>query len=357
MALGREGVPEVRPDDAAPSRYQNVQPTAAQEMRRFGATLTATGEHFNKVAADNAFNEFQKGINKLLYGDPGMSVEPGQPQDLGYLSTAGRTALDRRPDVNSQIEDLQKGLYENLAMGEQRDAFDTAASAYKSTVFGKISTHADGQSKVWYETVNSASATNAMTRIAQDPLNPTAFASATADLINARVKSAEILGAVPGDEVWNATVAGAKTDALVTQLKAIGTTDPSRALKMLEKNRDIAGQSYDELHAALDDAAARQDGLTAGQAAIDEADAKASEAMASSYLNPALPIYAQTAEAMPGGFSAAGLARVVKLESAGRVDAKNGKHIGLGQFSPETAAEVGLTNREHGDASIRGIQK
>ena len=169
------------------------------------------------------------------------------------------------------------------------------------------------------------------------------MANGGADLINARVKQAQINGAQPGDPVYQDAITSAKRDALKTQVQAIGATDPSTALRILEKNKTLADTDYPALYADLKDKADKKDGLDFSTSFLAAHKTQTDTASAGSITNPAQPIYRQAATDIPGGMSPTGLARTVQIESGGNPDITNASgHVGLGQFSADTWKDVGL---------------
>ncbi len=355
-AVPYDGVPSVAPSGNLPDNYIRVQDKTSASVQRLGAGLVDAGNAFTQASSDNAFNLYQKDVTSILRGTP--APEGGQ-NDPGYLGLNGRAALDARPTVEKQIADLRKKYLSDLGTNPiAQNAFDKQAGQFETSSFATVSSHADDQSKVWMTNVNKASEDNALARIAASPLDAAAYNSGTADLINARVKQAQIIGAQPGDAVYTAAVNEGRRDALRARVLAIGTDDPSRALKFLQRpeNQKIAGASYDEIYTALRGRADEQDGYGAADAALKAAADQ--HATGSTYTNPSLPIYQETAANLPGGMSAAGLARTVQIESSGDPTIANASgHVGLGQFSEETAKSVGITDRTDPEQSIVGIQR
>jgi len=358
-----DGVPSVMPDTTVPDNYIRVQDKISPAVRRFGASVADVGDVFTQASSDNAFNLYQQDVSKLLRGDPSnSSMGPdGKPiEDTGYLGLNGRSAMDARPSIEEQINKLHEKYLSDLKTNPvAQNLFDKAATPFKTQTLGQISSHADQQSKVWYTSVNQASEDNALARIAAAPSSKSAVAGGTADLINARVKQAQLLGAQPGDEVWNAAMAGGKRDALKARVLAIGATDPSTALKVLKANQADAGTSYDEIYNSLRARADEQDGNAAADAALAAATADDAATAQTSYANPAQPIYREATTTVPGGMTATGLARTVQIESGGKPDIDNASgHKGLGQFSDATWAAYGGGGDPHDpEASIVAIQR
>lgn len=300
----------------------------------------------------------QSSGTKLLYGSGDKTQPDGTSTPTpGYLSLNGRAALDARPQTEAQIDQMIKNLSGQLS-GPAQQVFTQRAESYKNSLLGQIGAHADSQANTWYKQVNDATSANALTTIANNPDDPIQFRHGLSQLVDARLKIAGLDGAVEGDEVWNAALTSAKQDALSARVLAIGATDPSRALDILKEGRTTAGVAYDNLYQELRRRADQADGDSAAGEAFKLYAGQAAQAKSTSYANPSLPIYRQAVTDIPGGMSAAGLARTVQIESGGDPTAANASdHVGLGQFSQEAASEVGITDRKDPTQSIMGIQK
>ena len=224
-----EGVPSAEPQTSVPDNYTRIQPARAEGLKALGAGLqvlgqgaTKAGSFFGQAAADNAFNSFQENVSNLLYGDQSKTTEGpnGAMPDTGFLGLKGESALNARPEVEKKVDALYKQTRASLQTPEQQFQFDSYSRRYRTSVNEKIGSHSDQQATAWYGTVNNASYKNALDRIANDPLNTATIASGAADAINAATKNAQLAGASPGDDVWNAAISKAKLDALSVQVKA-----------------------------------------------------------------------------------------------------------------------------------------
>lgn len=360
------GVATVSPDASAPSDYQhiNASPEAfgasiGRGLEKAGAGLSDAStqafslqSYYGKIAVDDQINQLMTTSDKIRRGDPTKTVvgPDGQPQpDVGYLGTTGRTALDQREPTMKMLDDAIKAGRENLTTDQQRLEYDNQSRRMRSSWTDQIGAHSDTQFKTWAASVNSAAATHALNHIAANPEGEE-FAHGAADLINARVQEVQ---SKYGDDPQLKTeaIAKAKSEALKTQLLTIGARDPSRAMQILEKNRDIAGADYSPLVEHLRGRADQQDGYAAADKMIAERGNRP-------YGSASNPVFAQAASEVPGGMSAAGLARTVQIESSGNPNAGNASdHVGLGQFSKDTAAQVGITDRTNPEQSIRGIAR
>jgi hypothetical protein len=360
------GVATVSPDASAPNDYIKVNATPesfgaaiGRGLEKAGSGLEATSQNlfklndfYDKVAVDDQINKLIDNSNEIRRGDPGKTVAgpDGQPQpDVGYLGTTGRTALDNREPTMKALDDAIESGKKNLTSDQQRLAFETQSRRMRAQWTDQIGAHSGTQFKTWAASVNSAAATHAINHIAANPEGEE-FAHGAADLINARVQEVQ---SKYGDDPQLKTeaIAKAKQEALKTQLATIGARDPSRALEILEKNRGIAGADYAPMVEHLRGRADQQDGISAADKMINERSSRP-------YGNAAHPVYAAAASESPGGMSPQGLARTVQIESSGNPNSANASdHVGLGQFSASTATEVGITNRNDPEQSVRGIAR
>lgn len=339
-----EGVPDVAPSGRPPNDYQNIQANPnqfggliAQGEQQFGAGATKAAEFYGQVAADNASNDYQDRVNKILHGDPNKPNQDGTP-DLGYLGLKGRAAMDARPEVEKRLDEELKQTRETLLTPEQQLRFDNFSRRYRAVSAAQIGTHADQQSNTWYGEVNKSSADLAKTHIAQNANNPQEVAAGAADLISSHVKQAQLQGAQPGDAVWKQAIENGKREALEAQLMAISVHDPARAMRMLDKNKDIAGQRYDDLANHFRSRADQQDGIVAGTEAIKKT--YQSVAPASMWQ----PVLEQSGRKY--GVSPDYLARTWQIEAGGQFNPEPSSTGAQGpfQFTKGTAKQVGLTD-------------
>lgn len=335
-----QGVATERPQTEAPNDYQNITNKVGPALQDLGRTAVAVGDHYGQIAADDAFNNFQSGVTKILHGDGTTMGPDGQPV-VGYLGLKGAAAMRAQRDVQQNIDDLLKQNTKGL-FGDSLTSYQTAAQKYATSTTGQVATHAETEQSTWATSVNAASESNALTRIANNPTDLTTLANAAADVINARVKQAQVNGAVPGDPVYQEAVDTGKRLALTTQIQAIGAADPAKALSILIKNRKIAGTDYDQLYDKYENQAAEQTGTAFATQQFTAATQQHAEAQAASPTNPAQPVYRDTVSAIPGGLSPAGLARLVQVESGGNATVINASgHKGATQFSDATWKEYG----------------
>lgn len=256
MAVQPQLVPEVQPQGTTPDRYTRVSSQPADFGPGIGGGLQALGqgamqmgEFFGKAAADDAANQYQEGVQKILTGDPNVQVQGPDGkmvQDTGYLGLKGRAALDARPDVERRIDELRRTLGGGLKSLKSDLEFDNYTRRFKAITDAQVGNHARVQANVYASHVNSATAKIALDEIAANFDNPEKMQEATQRLIGARVKQAELNGG--GPELTEEALKGALRDGLSAQLQAIAVKDPARAIRVLEKNREVAGAQFDNLY-------------------------------------------------------------------------------------------------------------
>ncbi|HEV2674164.1 MAG TPA: transglycosylase SLT domain-containing protein [Aliidongia sp.] len=273
------GIPTVTPQDNLPNDYLNVQSNPnqfgaqiGQGEEKLGAGALTAGKFFGQVAADNATNGYQDAASKILHGDPNKMVPgpDGQMQpDTGYLGLRGRAALDARPQVEQQLDDLMTQTRSGLQTPDQELQFDNFSRRYRSYLGGQIGSHADQQANQWYGEVNQASANLALNHIATNADNPDEVNHGTADLMSARIKQAQLQGG--GDQLVSQALASSRQDAVKAQVEALAVKNPMQAMSVLDQNKDAAGQAYEPLAQQLRTRVNQQVGVTVAKQAIAEA--------------------------------------------------------------------------------------
>lgn len=222
----------------------------AQATESLGVSVAAVGKHWGDIVANDMVNEYQAETDKLIYGDPNKTTTgpDGSVQaDLGYLGTRGRAALEQRPQVAKKLDELTKTYQGKLYSADQKSAFESATRRYRAIINGSMGRHADTQGVVYATGTTDAQAKLAMNLIASNPTDPDLVATAAAQLADARVKKAMVLGAQPGDPQWTAALAQGKQEAIAAQASAIAVTDPQKAMRIVESNKDTLGVMYDDL--------------------------------------------------------------------------------------------------------------
>lgn len=277
------GIQTVAPDQTAPDAFQRTQPVAAQALSGVGQDVSGLGESifktadvYSQAAVDNGFNDLQDTYTKLMYGDPGKKIagpDGQEMEDTGYLGLKGRQALDARPAVEAKMNERIAAIKAGLATPEQEQAFETASRRYRSTALSTIGSHAEQQSNAWATNVNTATIKNTFDSVTRAPLDPHTMAAASADATKAYIQNAVLLGANPNDPndpLIKDAISKARRGVLTAQVNAIGATDPSTALRILQKNKDIAGTDYDNLYTTLRTRAVAADGDSLAKSTIEK---------------------------------------------------------------------------------------
>lgn len=304
------GVPEVAPETRVPDDFQHIQATPAsfggliaEGEQRLGAGASAAGKFFGQVAADNATNEFVDRAGRILYGDPSKTTtgpDGTEQPDLGYMGLQGRAALDARPAVEKQLDDLMKSTKASLQTPEQELQFDRDSRRYRSMLGEKIGAYADAQSKAWYGEVNQKSTALAITHAVNNFDDPKEVLAARGDLLAAYTKQAQLKGG--GAELLADARERADRDIAKVTIEATAVKDPVRAAKMADSYKDKLGPDYPALANHLRARAEQQEGIQAGDKLLGAAGKAAAT-------GTALPTFAQKPgaavtdpKALVGGF-------------------------------------------------------
>lgn len=275
------GVPQVSPDSRPPEDFQRITP----DPRAFGASIAKgveqagrgaeqvsenffrTAEFYGQVTADDQSNKTQQAITHLLHGDPNKTGPDGNP-DTGFFGLQGEAALRARPDVEKQVDDIVKQGRAGLSPKAQLE-YDNFTRRYRTNASEKVGTFIEQQAKAYGKDTNVATAKLATDAIARSADNPFEVQAHAADLIHALTKNVQLHGG--GTEQIAEAEATGKQIALKTWLDQIATTDPDRAMRMLDKNREIAGAQYDNMFASYRARADQQVGHAVGAATMAEA--------------------------------------------------------------------------------------
>ena len=259
MAVPYSGVPEVAPVATGGAPYQSTSaspesfggPVARGQQQLGAATVQAAqglsfvAKHWDHIAAEDASNQYEDFVTKILHGDPTkktIGADGQETPDLGYFGLKGRAALDTREGIEKKLSDHEKAISSQLSTTGQREQFARVASNVRKSASSRISNYADTQASVYAENVNTANASLQERKIATNPDDPETVKQATEDMRGAFVKNAQLKGG--GPELVAAALAAADQLALKTRVMAIGGRDPGRALALLEENKAVAGPAY-----------------------------------------------------------------------------------------------------------------
>ena len=351
-----QGIPEVAPEVRTPDDLSHVQVNpeqfgaavghatsqAGQSLEGAGTALKQTAENlFNiadfqgKVNTDDQVNKWISAKEKILHGDPNATVTgpDGQPQpDRGFYGLVGREASDKRAATLEQLETIRKAGRENLQSPKDQLLYDEQTRRMYSQTASEIGSHTDSQWKVWAGGVNATGAQQSLTAIANNADNPVEVANHTKDLINFRVQQAQVrFGNDP--TIKKQAYDEARQESLSTQLESIAVKDPAMAIRMLDKNKDIAGTKYDELSNKFRARADQQTGIQVGGEALKKTY---EQVPAAATLQPAYDAVGQKY-----GISGSFLLRTHQLEGNG--ESPTGAK-GPFQFLDPTSKQYGLKN-------------
>lgn len=274
--LDSEGIQSVLPSQEGPVPYQRIDAPAAafgaQEARgleNLGHAGMEVSKYFNDVAADNATNEFQSRADRLVRGDPTKTITgpDGQPApDLGYLGTQGRAALDARPQLDKQIDELAKETAGGLQTPDQRVRFDSFVNRYRGQYLsGVITTHADRQAQAWYKQVDQGNKEGAASFIVADPLSEEQFKHGQEDMRAAFVKPVQRAGG--GQKEVAQAIDDADRHSVETRVTALLPTNPVKAKEIWDQHRELMATApnylgmTEKLDATVDKVTAQQDAM------------------------------------------------------------------------------------------------
>src|ERR1700722_3804580 len=121
------GIQSILPETRLPDDYRHVQANPeqfggliargieqeaagkrqlGQGEAELGRGESQLGQTFGKVAANDAFNQIDQQVTKLLHGDPSKKDPVTGAPDGGYLSLEGRAALMAAPGVQQKLDEL-----------------------------------------------------------------------------------------------------------------------------------------------------------------------------------------------------------------------------------------------------------
>lgn len=336
--LDTAGLPSVTPSVGGVDAYQRIQTSPdmfggaqGQATQRLGATLGSAEAHveklatlYNQISADDGYNQVADYINKRMYGDPNKPGADGQP-DLGYMGLKGRAALDARSGVMSEIDSYIGQVRASMKDPSAIHLFDANSRRLRTTTDNQVGSHANGQFTQYTHGVNNSAAVIALNRIAAAPGDDAAFDLAREDLRKAYVREAQN-GGQDSAQSADAALAKADRDALKQRALALGTGDAAAGMKFIKEHQKELGTDYPALYQHFEAKNDQQTGTSVGARAFADGNA----VVAKSGVN--LPVFAQAAQAVPGGVSPQGAARIVQIESGFRADPNpGGKYRGYVQ--------------------------
>ena len=257
--------PTIAPDSRAPDDLERIDvspdqfgASVGQGLQQLGAGVEQAVKFHDQVSVDDQVNKVMSAADIIRRGDPNgvqrdASGQPvlgpdGKPQqDLGYLGMKGEDALHARGGVEQQIDQQISAARANLTSPEAQLQFDQQTRRMRSGWANEIGQHAEQQAQTWGVGVQNSAADLARQQIAANPSDPEQWKHALADLVQARVRQAQL---TYGNDPTAAADAArkARAEGAVTQVEALLNRDPSQAKQVLEGNRaGLDPQVYDQL--------------------------------------------------------------------------------------------------------------
>lgn len=152
-----------------------------------------------------------------------------------------------RQSTLEALENEREQTRANLKSTKEQLAFDAQTKRLHQEAVQRTGTHAESQWKDWAKSVNASTAGQWSAVLSRQPNDPDTVVEATGKIVDSYVKTAELHGAQPGDNVWTQARDAGRTAALKTRIDAIAVDDPAGASKLADKYKDILATQYDEV--------------------------------------------------------------------------------------------------------------
>lgn len=187
---------------------------------------------FNQVAADDASNKALEGANKLLYGDPDT------PGDVGFYGLKGEAAMRALPDVRKKLDDLINTHRGSLQNPNQQLLFNNETRRSRLMIMDQMGRHYDSESNKYTASVYEGQKKLGEQEMARGAAvgDKDMFDAGVAKQITAATKAGVFLGL--GPEATQAKINEISANAAETMAEGLMGTDPVKALKFLEANRE-----------------------------------------------------------------------------------------------------------------------
>lgn len=198
----------------------------------------------NQVAADNATNEMQSRMMKILYGDPASGQK-------GYYGLEGRDAMDGYAPAQKALNDAYTQVRGSLQNNFQVREFDAASRRMLNYAYGDMGRKFSDASTKYATSTNMATIDLGYRAIAADPFNDTTFGNNLADIHRAIFRNAQLNGA--SDELRQEKLDEADAKAIGARVDAMSASNPVAAMNFLERNQThLDGPTYGRMHKSLD---------------------------------------------------------------------------------------------------------
>ena len=190
----------------------------------------------NNVASDGAFNQFQDGTQKILYGDPNDTSNPG------YYSLRGQAAVDARPGVLQQLDDLRNSIRNGLQNPVQQLSFDEASRRLNQYSTAGIGAHSDREYNRYAVETQTAAIDIKARAVANGYNDDELFQHNLEDALRAADAKSALSGANPDTDGGRALFANNRMQAAQTlytaRAVAMGTANPAAGLAFVQAHSD-----------------------------------------------------------------------------------------------------------------------
>ena len=265
-----QDVPEVAPAENAPQDEQHIQAnpeefggTIAKGAEQLGQGASNAAKFFGEVQADDATNTALTRANAALNK---------------FRALNGADALNAQKPTQDEIDAAFKDGRDSLSTPAQQYQYDSNVRNYQQRyISGIMASHADEQAKAFTRQTNDNTANLHLSNIAQNPNDPVIFNDNMSEVINARVKQAQVEG--QGPEGLKMAAADGRAQALSARIDSLAATgNAAGALQMLKDNqaqlsvvdRRNGVSYYDQLYGKVNRVGSLQTGVAAQRQKLSE---------------------------------------------------------------------------------------
>ena len=237
-----QGVPFAEPAATPPQDYQHIeaQPAEfggliAQGEGRLGEGATTAVKFYSQIAAQQAVGDWQDQANKTL---------------TSFKKLRGQDAMAAQPDVLQNLKDAEAEGAANLATPDAQLNFTQNIRYLRARYEAEVGAHYDQQAQVWGVGVNESAATQHLQDIEAGTVRGDLglVNSAATGLVSSRLKQAELLYGTLTSDMAEGVRTKAFAESIETQIKALTPTDPARAARILDANKDkLPAPVYEQL--------------------------------------------------------------------------------------------------------------
>lgn len=263
------GAPTVEPQ-GAPTRFQSIdaRPEAfgaaqGRALSQLGGAFEQASDKFahiqdlyDKVAAENASNNWNDQANKILYGDPNT------PGDVGFYGKRGEDALREYPKVRDALNKLREQHRGSLTNVMQQMQFDNETRRNQTYLMAQVGRHYSSQFDEFQ--IHTAKAA--------DKLGEQSSARAANNLdwegfqlgLTQRLKAVdrEIAAIGGNEEMRQARYGEIRSEEVKKWTAGLATKNPVAAMQFAEANRDAFDKStYEQTVASLKERASKMQAL------------------------------------------------------------------------------------------------